>query len=275
MDVTSCGRPEILEVDGRPLRVHEWGSGPASVILLHSLAGHSHWWDWAAPLLATRGRVVALDFRGHGGSAWTEPAAYDFDDYVADVRAVLERLAARAPLLIGHSMGGYIAARVAARHPDHVGALVIADMLTGWSAEMDARARAQAERAGPTFASREDAGARFRMAPPETTAPPDRLRHLGEAGVVERQSGVWTYAFDRRVFLHPPPAPWSFFGDVRCPTLVVRAEGSAVMSRDAAERVAKTVARGEAAELGGAYHHLVVDDPEGFVRLVDDWEARR
>jgi pimeloyl-ACP methyl ester carboxylesterase len=252
---------------------YRWGRpGNAPVLLLHSLAAHSHWWDWVAALLVDRHDVVAVDFRGHGASAWADQ--YSFDDYVADVGAVLDVLAWPTPLVIGHSMGGYVAALLAARHPERVGALVIVDMLTGWSADMDRRARMQADRAPVELPSVAAIAERFRLAPPDTRAPADRLRHLGEAGAAERTPGRWTVSFDRRVFLHPPPDPWSFIGDIATPALVVRGEGSVVMTRDAAERLAQAMRFGESAEIPGAYHHAIVDDPEAFVRILLGWRAR-
>jgi pimeloyl-ACP methyl ester carboxylesterase len=99
------------------------------------------------------------------------------------------------------------------------------------------------------------------------------LHHLGVAAVAERTPGVWQYAFDRRVFLHPRPDPWPFLPRIACPVLVVRGEGSTVMTRDAAERVARTVRQGSVAELPGTFHHLIVDDPAGFVARVESWRT--
>lgn len=271
----TCGIPGWVDVNGLALRSHAWGgAGKPSALLLHSMAAHSHWWDWAAPLLAERCHVVALDFRGHGGSDHVVPPAYAFDDYVDDVRGVLDHLGWTAPLVIGHSMGAYVGARLAATHPDRVAALVIADMLTGWTDEQDRRAKAYAARPLPAFASPAEAGARFRLAPPETSASPDALRHLGEAGVRARAADTWTFAFDPSVFLHPPPDPWPFLADIVAPALVIRGEGSTVMDRDAASRVAAAVRLGEWIEVPGTYHHLVVDDPGAFFAAVLGWVAK-
>src|SRR5438309_1822297 len=84
-------------------------------------------------------------------------------------------------------------------------------------------------------------GARHRLSPPETRAPGDWIRHLGEAAVVERKPGVWQYAVDRRVFALARPDAWPLLAGVVCPTLVVRGEGSQIMDRDAWLRVATTV----------------------------------
>ena len=256
-----CGRTAIVHANGLALQLHIWGdpSRPPA-LLLHSLAAHSHWWDWSAPLLATRYHVVALDLRGHGGSAWAE--SYTFDDYVADVVAVLDARDWRAPFVIGHSMGGYVAALMAARHPERVRALVMIDVLTGWSDEMGRRARARAERPAPAIDNPAAAGARFRLAPPETTAPREWLAHLGEVGVAERRPGAWEPTFDRRVLLHPPPDPWPFLPAVAAPTLIVRGARSTVMSREAADRVAATVQNGTEIEIANAFHHVVLDAPD-------------
>jgi pimeloyl-ACP methyl ester carboxylesterase len=271
----ACGAGRALRLDGNlSLRLHEWGAAAAApTLLLHSLAAHAHWWDWVAPFLGAQGRhVVALDFRGHGGSGWMESGAYGFTDHVSDVVGVLDALGWGAADVIGHSLGGYVGALLAARHPARVRRLVIADMLTGWSTDMAARARRQAERRPPApVASRAEAGARFKLAPPETRAPADRLTHLGEAGVVERRPGAWEPAFDRRVFLHPPVDPWPFLPDVAAPTLVIRGELSPVMDRTGGQRVAAALRHGRLTEVAGAFHHLIVDEPAEFARLVGEW----
>jgi len=276
--IAACGRPRRLQTDGLDLRLHEWGAeGEPGVLLLHSLAAHGHWWDGVASLLRERYHVIALDLRGHGASEWAPSGpggrGYAFEDYVADIATVIDLLGWQRPIVIGHSLGGYLAAQLAATHPDRVGAVVLADVLTGFSEDLAARAARQAERPGPQFANPSEAGARFRLTPPETAAPADAIHHLGAAAVVERRPGVWEHAFDRRVFLHPPPDPWGFLPRVECPLLVVRGESSSVMTREAAERVAGSVRHGTVVELPGAFHHLIVDDPAGFVARVEAWLA--
>jgi len=271
----ACGAARDIEANGLRLRLYEWGGpGGTPALLLHSLAAHSHWWDWTAPLLAERFSVVALDLRGHGGSAWSEPPAYRAGDYAADIVAVLDALGWRSPLIIGHSLGGYVGAYLAARRPDRVGALVITDTLTQWSENEAAWAERQVERPGPEFANPSEAGSRYRLSPPETKAPADWIRHLGEAAVVEHKPGVWHYAVDRRVFAHARPDAWPLLPGILCPTLVVRGEGSKIMDRDAMLRAATAVQRGQFAEIKDAWHHLILDDPPGFVSTVTAWLDR-
>lgn len=282
MTSDACGAPRSVHARGLTIQLHEWGEPQRPpLLLLHSLAAHSHWWDWAAPRLAERFHVVAMDFRGHGRSGHVgpfrvplTPPSYAFTDHVADVVAVLDALGWTAPSVIGHSMGAYVGALLTAQHPDRVGALVIADMLTSWPAGLARHAEQQASRPSAEFTDLAEATSRFRLTPGETIAPPDRLAHLAEASVIERRPGVWQHAFDRQVFLHPPVDPWPFLSKIGAPTLVIHGERSAVMDHDAAQRVAAAVQRGEAAALAGTYHHLVVDDPDGFASLVLDWLGR-
>jgi pimeloyl-ACP methyl ester carboxylesterase len=256
------------------LRTHAWPNpGRPRALLLHSLAAHGHWWDWVAPLLAERFDVVALDFRGHGGSEHTAQGRYGFDDYVDDVVSVLAALGGDPPLVIGHSMGGYIAARLAASHPARVAGVVITDILTTWPDDFAQFARRQAERPAPEFPSAEAAAERFRLAPPDMRTPPERVRHLGATGVVMRPTGGWTYAFDRRVFLHPPVDPWPFLAQIAVPALVVHGEHSPIMSAESCRRVAAAIPRGEWVTVAGAHHHLVAEDPEPFARSVLQWSG--
>lgn len=125
------------------------------------------------------------------------------------------------------------------------------------------------------FASVPAAGERFKLAPPDPRTPPERVRHLGETGVVARPAGDWTYAFDRRVFLHPPVDPWPFLAQIAVPALVVHGEHSPIMSAASAGRVAAAIPRGQSLTLARAHHHLVVEDPEAFARAVLSGPAPR
>ena len=59
-------------------------------------------------------RVVALDLRGHGGSAPSASGSYAIEDFVSDVRAVVEAERLEQPVVVGHSMGGVVSVAAAA-----------------------------------------------------------------------------------------------------------------------------------------------------------------
>lgn len=84
-------------------------------MLVHGITENSHSFDPLIPLLAPHYRLVSVDLRGHGESPFAD--SYELDEMAADVAAVVDGLDAGAPLLIGHSLGGAVAAAYAAAHP--------------------------------------------------------------------------------------------------------------------------------------------------------------
>lgn len=111
--------------DGGRLHVVERGEGPP-ILLVHGVALSAAAWVHQLRELSEGHRVIALDVRGHGQSL-AGGDGYDIDRLAADVLAVLQALEVRHGVLVGHSMGGMIALRLACRHPvelaRHVGAL--------------------------------------------------------------------------------------------------------------------------------------------------------
>jgi pimeloyl-ACP methyl ester carboxylesterase len=96
-----------------------------NVLLLHGWTCDSHDWSWQLPVLESRYRVVAVDLRGHGSSEVMPPGAYAPADYVADIESlIVTKHPGQRFVLVGHSMGGQIAARLAAIRPDLIRGVV-------------------------------------------------------------------------------------------------------------------------------------------------------
>lgn len=118
-------RSRDLESMGIRLRLHEWGDpARAPVLLAHGMFDHARGFDTLAPLLATRFRVVALDARGHGDSAWAD--AYSWAADLTDLANVLRSLG-RPAHLVGHSKGGGQVTDVASQYPELVRQVVNMD----------------------------------------------------------------------------------------------------------------------------------------------------
>jgi pimeloyl-ACP methyl ester carboxylesterase len=103
---------------GATIRWFEAGEGPP-VLLLHGFGGAAWNWTEVAPLLPGR-RVLILDLPGHGGSSpLPAPSLAGFADAVA---SILDEPAG----VVGHSLGGVVALRLAERRPELVRGLVLA-----------------------------------------------------------------------------------------------------------------------------------------------------
>jgi pimeloyl-ACP methyl ester carboxylesterase len=109
---------------GSPVRYLVGGAGPP-LVLVHGLGGSSANWAEIAPALARSRRVLALDLPGHGGSA-PLPAAPTLAPFAGAVAAVLAAEEAAPAPVVGHSLGGIVALRLALRHPDAVSGVVVA-----------------------------------------------------------------------------------------------------------------------------------------------------
>ncbi|KAA1379929.1 alpha/beta fold hydrolase [Aeromicrobium fastidiosum] len=110
--------------DGVSLFVQDVGHG-RPVVFLHGWALGHELWDRQVHELATHGRrAVALDLRGHGASS--KPlTGYGVERLAADVIAVIESLELEKIVLVGWSIGGLTAFRVAAERPDLLERLVL------------------------------------------------------------------------------------------------------------------------------------------------------
>src|SRR6516165_2784391 len=118
-------RPRDIEVAGRRLRYLELGEGGGvPVLLLHGFGADLNTWMFTQPPLAATRRTVALDLPGHGGSA-KEVGAGDPEGLTDAVDGALEALGIGRAHLVGHSMGGAIAALVALRQPERVASLTL------------------------------------------------------------------------------------------------------------------------------------------------------
>lgn len=118
MQIDRPGQPTLhVAVDGPD-------DAPA-VVLLHGVTQSHRSWDWVVPEIGATHRVVRPDARGHGRSD-RAPGHYDLFAYADDTAAVIEEVGGPV-VLVGHSLGGVVAAAVAQRRPELVRALLLED----------------------------------------------------------------------------------------------------------------------------------------------------
>jgi pimeloyl-ACP methyl ester carboxylesterase len=112
----STAHLEILGVAGKP-----------TVVLLHGAMSSVQSWAAWMPSLAAGHRIVAIDLPGHGLTGATGARDYSRAGMVTFVHSVLKSLGEKHVAVVGHSMGGGVAAEYAERYPDEVWALVLID----------------------------------------------------------------------------------------------------------------------------------------------------
>jgi pimeloyl-ACP methyl ester carboxylesterase len=248
-------------------------------VLVHGFLDHAFGWHEVAPLLGAH--VIAPDLRGHGDSDWIGGGGYyHFFDYIADLDDVITRLARSRVVVVGHSMGGGVAAYWAGTRVDRPAALAVleglgppdqsdvdlgprtAHWIDGWRA-----ARATIK----PIASLADAAARLRKHDPLLTEALS-LR-LAEAGTREVAGGL-AWKHDP---LHLTIGPYPFRRDhaarywraIRCPVLVVDGARSQMNLPDA-ERAARRadLANHRHVMLEGAGHMMQRHQPAALAELL-------
>jgi 3-oxoadipate enol-lactonase len=117
--------------DGDSLHYAVEGSGPP-VILLHSLGGSLAMWETTFRALTPHFTVAAFDARGHGDSGGNKP--FTMERFAGDAVALADRLGFARFHVVGLSMGGRAAMRIAIDSPERVAGLVVADTSAGGGA---------------------------------------------------------------------------------------------------------------------------------------------
>lgn len=112
-------------VNGLDYFYEERGSG-TPVVFAHGLTFDRHMWDEQVEALSERYRCIAFDFLGHGGSG-TAPGDYTLEDEAESMHALMEQLGALPAHVVGLSMGGMVAMRLALAHPQAIRSLALLD----------------------------------------------------------------------------------------------------------------------------------------------------
>ena len=273
-----ASRPEhaATAVDGVTVRYRRWGATDRpGLVLVHGGAAHSGWWDHVAPMLAGEYCVVALDLTGHGDSGRREH--YDMDTWAREVIAAAEHSCLGAPpILVAHSMGGWVGLTVAADHGDSLAGLMLLDSMVQ-RADPEVEAARVGVAFGPlrTYATLDEALARFRTVPDQPTTLPYVKDHVARESLREGPGG-YTWKFDPRIFERRAVPRGDMLRRIRRRVALFRAEHGLV-SRDIGAYMYDQLGRlAPVIEVPLAWHHIMLDQPialvTGLRALLADWE---
>jgi pimeloyl-ACP methyl ester carboxylesterase len=269
--------PDIgaIEVAGTTIRFRAWGDrGQPGVVLVHGGAAHSRWWDHVAPLLAAGRRVAAIDLSGHGDSG--RRTVYSLDIWADELIAVAEAAGiAGPPVLVGHSMGGFVTLTAARRHGAVLtGVLAIDSPVRELTPEEKAARDRQAFGPLRVYASREEALKRFRPIPDEGPVLSYVVDHIAAESIREVPGG-WSWKFDPKIFGRPALSP-SLLTTVDCRVALFRAERGLVSEQMGEVMYDRLGRAAPLIEIPDAGHHIMLDQPlalvTGLRTLLADWE---
>jgi pimeloyl-ACP methyl ester carboxylesterase len=266
--------------DGLSLHLLEWSTQGVPLLFVHGFGNEGRIWDDFVPALAPHYGVRALDWRGHGDSDWHPDGAYDWDDHLADLRAVVDHFGWERFVLCGHSLGGRVSLLFAGECPERLAGLVIVDTGPEHDPRGQVRIRMDAEaQPDPTFASFEEYEAV--LAHQYVAALPAAIRRMARYGLKQRPDGRYQLKMDvklrdfgraqlsgdeqRQRDEALTERLWKACEAVSCPTLVVRGAASDILAPDIADKmVEEALPTGILAVIPRASHSVMTDNPDAF-----------
>ncbi|MGD2132772.1 MAG: alpha/beta hydrolase [Maricaulaceae bacterium] len=262
-------------VEGADIVWRRWGEpGKRGLIFVHGGVAHLGWWDFIAPFFTDAFTPAALSLSGMGRSGRREH--YKISLYADEVLTVAKEAGLfegpEAPLIVGHSFGGFVTLATSVVHGEQFGGAVICDSPIrrekGEAPRSDPR-----RRGGRVYPDEAAALGRFSLMPNQECENLYLLDHIArnalkEATDEDGKPGVaWVHDPDLWVKM-------KYFGgkaadavpERKCPVAFVRGENSALVTDERWEKMAELVgAETPRVSIPEAQHHLMLDQPLAFV----------
>jgi pimeloyl-ACP methyl ester carboxylesterase len=257
-----------------------WGErGRRGLVFVHGGGAHAHWWTHIAATFAGEFRIVAVDLSGHGDSGHRD--TYAFEQWTDEVVAVAADGGIDGqPVVVGHSMGGFVTIATAALHGDRLSGVIICDSpVTQPDPEVESFRLKEAFGRPRTYASVDEALARFRTVPPQEHYLDYVIDHVGRRSL-KPVDGGFQWKFDRRIFeqfaggLRGIALP--YLEQLRCRFALLRSENGLV-TEDIGASMYEVLGRvAPVIELPEAGHHAMLDQPllllTALRTLLADWD---
>lgn len=252
-------------------------------LLMHGFSNDAHIWDALARKLQHRHNVIAQDFRGHGDSDWDRLAHYTHQQLCLDTVALIKQHGEFSQWhIIGHSLGARVAMLMLDDNNIKASSFTIIDTGPEVRSAGVNKVRQDAQNFPSSFASQQ-AYYDF-LCNIYLFAETERLQELARWGLKKDAAGRWISKTDpaftdalwkpadelaqqnnHHGLRYPMQEQlWQALGKLDCPTLIIRGQASAILSRDVAERMNRIIADARLIVIDRAGHAVPVDNPQAF-----------
>ncbi|WP_319448890.1 MULTISPECIES: alpha/beta hydrolase [unclassified Mycobacterium] len=262
--------PAVERIESGDVSALKWGTASPQVVFLHGGGQNAHTWDTV--ILGLGLPALAVDLPGHGRSAWREDGDYGPKLAAEKVLPVLHEYAPNLRLLVGMSLGGLTALRIAATEPALVPELVLVDVTPSaperheemTKAQMGTVALVQGDR---TFATFQD------MLDVTVAAAPHRDRNSLRRGVFHNSKqlddGAWTWRYDSFRKGEGFENLWDDVPSITMPTTLIRGANSFFVNDEDAAAFAKGAPGFKRTHVvADSGHSVQGDQPAALVELL-------
>ncbi|MGQ9405951.1 alpha/beta fold hydrolase [Mycolicibacterium gilvum] len=262
--------PTVARLDAGPVSGLKFGDDDPQVVFLHGGGQNAHTWDTV--ILGLGAPALALDLPGHGRSAWREDGDYGPVLNAVAVEPVIREHAPSARLVVGMSLGGLTALRLAVTAPELVPQLVMVDVTPSaperhtqmTDAQKGTVALVQGERTFPTFDAMLDV---------TVAAAPHRDRESLRRGVFHNakrlDDGTWTWRYDSIRKGEGFEGLWEDVPRLTTPTTLIRGANSFFVNDDDASEFARTAPGFQGVHVvENSGHSVQSDQPRVLVDLL-------
>lgn len=262
--------PPVKRIDSGPISSLKFGDAPPRVVFLHGGGQNAHTWDTV--IVGLGEPALAIDLPGHGRSAWREDGDYGPKNNAVAIEPVVRSLASDADLVVGMSLGGLTALRLAVAAPDLVRRLVLVDVTPSaperhtqmTEAQKGTVALVQGDRIFPSFEA---------MLEKTVAAAPHRDRESLRRGVFHNarrlDDGTWTWRYDEMRKGEGFEGLWDDVPRLEVATTLVRGANSFfVYDDDAAEFARRAPGFKDVQIVEDSGHSVQSDQPGKLIQIL-------
>lgn len=270
--IANKGVDVLINEPNGDISYSKWKSNNQSknlLILIHGTGAHKKWWDPIAPQFIDDTNVIAVDLPGMGDSDFREK--YSIKDFGSCIFSIIEKEKKDAQIeniyIVGHSLGGQVAAYLASEYKDLVTSLIMIDTFIRPPDYDPSEHEGGPLRKIKYYPDKKTILQRFRLMPTQECKNDWFLRYIAEYSVREVEDG-WRWKFDDLMF-NSLERLFGYKFSFKCPALFIYGANSLLMSGNILSNIKKMYSDiMEFEKVDEAAHHVPLDKPLEIVDII-------